>query len=105
MSKIINLTPHVVNVGTLAFKPEPKPARVESVVTEIGSVTTEEGIVHIVETHYGLVEHLPPKTPDVFYIVSRLVKDRLQDRDDVLVPGELNRDESGRITGCKNLSL
>ena len=71
MSKIINLTPHVVNVGTLAFKPEPKPARVESVVTEIGSVTTEEGIVHIVETHYGLVEHLPAKnTRRILYCIS-----------------------------------
>jgi len=41
--------------------------------------------------------------PDVYYIVSQLVKSALPDRDDLLVPAEVVRDETGRIVGCRSL--
>ena len=105
MIKIVNLTPHVVNVNDVAIQPEKVSARVETVTTEDGNIVTQYGEINIVETHYGLVENLPDWREGIVYVVSRLVKDRVPNRNDVFVPGELNRDENGRITGCKNLSL
>jgi len=39
----------------------------------------------------------------VYYIVSQLVKSACPGRDDLLVPAEVVRDNSGNIIGCRSL--
>lgn len=39
------------------------------------------------------------------YIVSRIVKQSVPDRDDVVVPDDLIRDDNGNIIGCRRFSL
>lgn len=41
--------------------------------------------------------------PEVYYIVSQIVKSALPERHDLLVPAEVVRDEMGNILGCKSL--
>jgi len=48
---------------------------------------------------------LPDSEEGIIYIVSRMVKDRVPDRPDVLVPGAPVRDAEGRIIGADGLSL
>lgn len=41
--------------------------------------------------------------PTTYYIVSQLVKNALPHRADLLVPAEVQRDETGRVIGCRSL--
>ena len=102
---LINLTPHTVTVGSVVIKPTEPAARVSSTTTVVGVIAFDDFEIEIIETHYGQVENLPEPNGKDSFIVSRMVKDRVPERNDVLVPGELVRDEEGRIVGCKNLSL
>lgn len=47
---------------------------------------------------------IPPAVPGVHYVVSRLVAEVCSDRDDLLVPDDLVRDEEGRVLGCRALA-
>ena len=38
------------------------------------------------------------------FVLSRVVKTALPDRDDLVVPDELVRDDAGRVVGCRRLS-
>lgn len=55
------------------------------------------------EVRTGEVTGLPPKGHGVLYIVSRAVAAAV-DRDDVVVPYPLVRDETGRIIGAAGLA-
>ena len=52
---------------------------------------------------YDQPENLPAPQEGIWYITSMLVAQAVR-RPDVLSPGELTRDEEGRITGCKGLT-
>lgn len=54
-------------------------------------------------TVFGEPEGLPAKEERVWLIVSQLVKTALPDRDDLLVPAEVQRDDKGNIIGCWSL--
>lgn len=43
--------------------------------------------------------------PYTIYIVSRIVKQSVPERDDVVVPDDLIRDDDGNIIGCGRFSL
>lgn len=47
---------------------------------------------------------VPDRVPGVFYIVSTVVAQAFPERDDFLVPDEIERDEFGRIIGCRSLA-
>lgn len=102
----LNLTPHTLNVHSHnpsdpQFKIEPsgEVARVQDKYTIKGHV---EGIP-IYNVTYGDVEGLPEPQDGVFYIVSGQTKAAVPEREDVLSPGELIRDENGRPIGCRGL--
>ena len=102
----VNLTPHTINVrlanGSFrTIEPSGTVARVSS-VTEV--VKTIEGI-NIVKQTFGEITGLPEFEQDTYYIVSRMVKDRLTGYDNVLVPGAPIRDEKSVIIGADGLSL
>jgi hypothetical protein len=110
---IINLTPHKIDVlcsyGTISIVPSGKVAR----------VATSDKLVHHVYMVYngtevpvpvnlpafGSVVDLPEPEEGTFYIVSRIVKNAVPERTDVLVPGNLVRDAAGVIIGCNGFSL
>ena len=119
--KIINLTPHTVNifnsecVQIAAFPPSGKVARVSVSTTKRGIIpigTLEDilaGVssagIPVVVGSYGAVTDLPQPEAGTVYIVSALVRTspECKGRVDVLSPADLVRDASGNIIGCKSL--
>lgn len=102
----INLTPHDINViehdgpNIFTIPASGQVARVSSTRTHLYTIA---GIA-IDRVEYGVVEGLPDPEPGVNLIVSGMVAVRCPERDDLLVPGELVRDQQGRVIGCKGLT-
>ena len=108
MKKIINLTPHDVNIVSedkiITIEAFKIVARCAQINQRIGEIETNKGSIPLSRTQFGEVENLPEQDEDVLYIVSRLVKDACPERPDLLVPNEIVRDETGRIVGCESLA-
>ena len=104
--KLINLTPHPINLPAGTIQPSGQVARV-SVSHGFSRHIDAEGLgdVKLVLPTYGDVEDLPGPTDDTFYIVSTPVQQACPDRDDLLVPADLIRDDQGRIVGANALAL
>ena len=106
MKKIINLTPHAVNIvdkeGKIIkiFEPAGIVARCTQSTKIVGNIED----IPISQSVFGEVIDLPSQEKNTFFIVSRLVLSACKDRDDLLVPNELVRDENGNIIGCKSLA-
>lgn len=109
--KLINLTPHALNVldldgsRLLVLEPEVTPARVTAKYIEVGPLTIEGATVPLTKVEYGQVTGLPAPDIDRMYVVSMMVANAVwsPERHDLLVPGDLVRDEKGFIIGCKGL--
>ena len=106
MKKIVNLTPHPLVIkkvdGSLEkIAPTGSIARVASKTEIVGEVNG----ISIFKQTFGEVLDLPEAQDDVILVVSRMVKDKVPSRDDVLVPGALLRDSEGNIIGANGLSL
>jgi len=101
--KIINKTPHPVNVitvnGTITFQKSDDPIRLSSDETQTGTVNA----IPVFSVEYGSGNMPEPKN-GVAYIVSALVKNAYPERPDLLIPHGLVRDAEGNITGCKGLA-
>lgn len=101
--KVVNLTPHAINIqtfdGSISIEPSGPVARVSQQLENIGSI---DGI-RIFRSVLGEVEGLPPPKQDTIYIVSQMVSANVHGRTDIYSPGELIRDDSGRVIGCKGL--
>ncbi len=102
----VNLTPHEIAVevtvqdpvqiqnltqidgpfALLRIPPEPVSARV-STVEEVVGLSDAGGLIVCVSKHtFGQIEGLPEPKPDTIYIVSGMVRDALEGRQDVLAP-------------------
>lgn len=123
--KLVNLTPHAILIvddagATLEVPPAGTPARLDATyrpraALAVTVVNDGDGGEHelpddvVVPTAYvefGEVSGLPAgPDPDgrTYYIVSMPVASHVR-RPDVLSPGELVRDESGRPIGCRGLT-
>lgn len=105
MMKIINKTPHPVHIvneaGSLVrtFSVIGEPIRLIASTEHAGYI---DGVL-ISQSFYGAPENLPEPHSGTYYIVSQLVKSALPERDDLLVPAEVVRDELGNIIGCRSL--
>lgn len=100
--RIINLTPHTVTVlreneGPIEYPPSGMVARCATKRRVIGSLNG----IPINRTEFGEVYGLPEPAPGVYYIVSALVAQALPQRNDLLIPDDVVRDEAGRIVGCR----
>lgn len=102
--KIVNLTPHDIHVlrssGPITILSNGTSARVQAERIEIDQVNG----IPIFNTTYKSIQALPEPLPDTVYIVSAIVAQAAKDRDDLLVPDDLVRDEVGRIVGCRSFS-
>lgn len=109
MCKIINLTPHTINIyagDVLECIRTIEPsgvARADYTQETLGNL---DGIP-IVRNEYGLPTNLPAPQEGVYYIVSKLVADAARNNgratDDLLLTGELVRDNDNRVIGCRVL--
>ena len=105
--KIVNLTPHGLNIetcrgsgrGVMTVPPSGDVARVAS-----RTVATPRRICGVVvyETVLGEVEGLPGPRDGVVYVVSGMVA-AAGPRPDVFSPGDLLRDAFGSPVGCRGL--
>ena len=104
--KLKNLTPHnvviVINEETKIVIPSDGIARVTETKNATPSIDVDGVTVETFISSFGEVENLPPQEEGVMVIVSALVASAAK-RDDLLVPGELVRDDGGNIVGCKSL--
>lgn len=108
MSKILNLTPHPIVLLRGDEKRVIESAgqvRLAAVTVGAGSIETPDGVVALTKTVFGEPKGLPAPEEDTYYIVSQLIKSALPEREDLLVPAEVVRDETGNITGCKSLGV
>ncbi len=111
-NKLINLTPHALNIKTsdgqvLKLDPSGDVARVNTINKPVFSLDTGNNDtfipVHVVL--FGDVIGLPSPQDGVFLIVSRIVKNAVPTRRDVLVPGAPIRNDDGVIIGADGLTL
>ena len=104
--KLKNYTPHnvviVINDSKIVI-PSDGIARVTETKTTTPSIDVDGVTVETFMSAFGEVENLPPQEGGVMVIVSALVASAAKGRDDLLVPGELVRDDGGNIVGCKSL--
>jgi hypothetical protein len=101
--RFVNLTPHALTIykdGEIAYE-IPTSGNVarravsEEIVGEVNGTT-------LARTVFGEAEGVPTPEEGVMYVVSRLVKDGLAEREDVICPDTGKtavRDEGGRILG------
>ena len=107
--KILNCTPHALNIynesGVLVNTVEPS-----GTVARVTVTRKLVGIVYdmpVYKTTYGEIDGLPEydESKMDFVVVSGLVRSALKDtRPDVYQPGELKRDDDGRVIGCIGLT-
>ena len=101
-----NFTPHnvvIVNEATKIVIPSDGIARVTETKAVAPSIDVDGVTVETFVSAFGEVENLPPQEEGIMVIVSALVASAAKGRDDLLVPGELVRDDGGNIVGCKSL--
>ena len=102
--KIINLTPHELNIHVgdtiISIPPTLPPARRVETWVDAPSVAG----IPVKRKNYGALTGLPDPQPDTIFIVSLAAAQAVEGRDDVYIPGEAVRDETGRIIGCVGLA-
>ena len=110
MNKIINLTPHSVNVVgddnsvDITIEVSGNVARCSQTINTVGNIIVNNVAIPISSSSYGEVVDLPAPQDDTYYIVSRLVMSACPNRQDLFVPNDLVRDEAGRVIGCRSLA-
>jgi len=111
VTKVVNLTPHEINVAGVVFPPSGTVARVATVQKDAGALVFDGHTFPVVHNTYGEVEGLPDPEPGTVYLVSALVLSALETqgiyRDDVFAPdtspqGAI-RGPDGQIKGVKRL--
>jgi len=105
MTKIINLTPHPINlVGLGEIKPSGKPVRLEEKTEIFGSITVDAVVIPLIQKKLGRIIDLPEPQDGTVFVVSLPVAQAAH-RSDVLAIGESIRDEKGNIIGAKSLAV
>jgi len=100
MTKIINLTPHEINI--MGIEPIPSHGLVR--VTETSHIVDTVNGIDISVKKYGMVEGMPEPQTDTVFVVSLMVAQQLTHRDDILIIGDTIRNEKGQVVGAKNFS-
>ena len=112
--EIINLTPHAINVVDketkkilITFPKSENPARLPAKTVVLDKMKVEGIVIPISTTEFNYEEatNLPKYIIGMFYIVSRMILSAFPDRNDLLVPNELVRDDAGNIIGCASLAI
>lgn len=108
--KIINCTPHDVNLilengETVVFPRSGIIPRLRETQEKLETISAPNGAeIDIMQKKYLDPEGLPEPQENTIFIVSALVAGAVKNRDDLVIPNDIVRDEAGRIIGCKNLA-
>ena len=107
MAHIINKTPHPIHIlddenNTIMTFESSGSIRLKASTVDAGFTVDD---IKITKTVFGEPEGLPEYKLGLFYIVSQLVKSALPNREDLLVPAEVVRDDNGNIIGCRSLGI
>ena len=102
--QLVNLTPHPITIvmpdaTVFTIKPDGTLARVAAIKTPLPPANG----IPVNATSYGVVVGLPRPNDGVGYIVSALVRLAVPHRTDIYSPGELVRDASNQVVGCRSL--
>lgn len=104
--KVKNCTPHPIDIwdaeSSRVLRTVPRSDIVIRLKETNEYIGEAEGIP-ICRTTYGEPLDLPGQEPGTLLIVSVLVKNALPDRNDLVVPVNLVRDDEGHIIGCRSL--
>ena len=101
--KILNYTPHDINIGDICLVSSGV-ARVDEEIMLVDEFFSCNLVIPVIKKRLGEVQGLPEyKEECTHYVVSLMVAQALPNRNDLLIPGELVRNEKGVITGCKSL--
>jgi hypothetical protein len=111
--RLVNLTPHVIrlqvpNVDSLIEIPpcdKNKPARCEEVKKHEFTFYLNDEPIDVYSKEFTNVVNVPKEQEGVLYIVSRIVKNAIPDRKDIICVGDTVRDENGFIAYCINFSI
>jgi len=105
--RLMNLTPHAIDIvtedGTLSIAPEARPARLVGRTEPDGTIAVDGLAVPLLKHRYDVAVDLPDPEDGVLLIVAQVVLDFLPEREDLVTPTELVRDEVGRVIGCRAL--
>ena len=101
------MTPHALNILTpsgamVTLAPSGVVPRLAVTRESLPDLQTEIGDLWVARTLLGEVENLPDPEEGIVLIVSALVAGVAR-RPDVMSPGELVRDPSGVVIGCRGL--
>jgi hypothetical protein len=106
--QLINMTPHPINIVDVD-KNNLMTIPISGSQIRLSTTTVDTGIrvngIAVTSTKFGQPVGLPELSEGVFYIVSAIVKSALPNRKDLLVPAEMQRNDSGNIIGCLSLGL
>ena len=107
--KFLNLTPHPVKIydeiGELVLELWPAPNMRTPRVVRVMAKEGDLGGVPVFKPAFSAPNNLPPPQTDTTYIVSRMVKQAVLDRKDVMCPGDALRTPEGVIYGARGLSF
>lgn len=102
-----NLTPHPISVfaagQTLKLDPSGDPVRLEVNETRLGMVAVGGAQIPLASIDHGRAINLPVERIDVLLVVSRPVALAI-DRQDLVVPYPLVRNDSGMVVGCSGFA-
>jgi hypothetical protein len=114
---MINCTPHPINIvgpeGAQTVEPSGVVIRVSQTRSEVCTIQTEVGHIRVMRSVPGEVNAVdqegnsvpvPERRAGTFIIVSGMVVAAAPHRGDFINPGEVTRDDKGRITGCIDFS-
>ena len=105
--KIVNLTPHTLNLhgdgGVATVPPSGVVARVTTSSNQLYTVDMDGVSVAVKSTKFGELVDLPVAQEGVLYVTSLIVAQAAQ-RQDVVSPGTLLRGADGQPSGADGLS-
>lgn len=101
--KLINLTPHEINLCGTKIAASGYIARVTSHRHQTGAIEVDGKSVPTYSITFGAVVGLQPEQDGVGYIVSAMIRSAAPERRDVYSPADLQRDSSGNVIGCGSL--
>tara|TARA_E500000331_G_C17139166_1_gene661913 strand:+ start:303 stop:668 length:366 start_codon:yes stop_codon:yes gene_type:complete len=101
--QFVNLTPHTLNIHSNGNVTDITPSgAIARVSTSYNQIETVAGI-NVYSCVYGSIDGLPEAQDNKIFVVSGVVKSAVPNREDVMSPGELIRDENGKPVGSNGL--
>lgn len=108
--RFVNMTPHAVNWidqsgVSWVFPPSGEVARIAATTERCGTlnVTNFDVRVPLSSTVFG-ESNVPDPEEGVTLIVSRMVVAAHPEREDLVFPNEIVRNEAGQVVGCRSFS-